>query len=79
MKINMNYTDNLKLYNIPSLFFLFFFFRRHQTMQSLPMLILPAALPGEKGREDRAEEVKVYLTLENHLKPYSHKYPKAWF
>ena len=48
-------------------------------MQSLPVLILPAALPGEKGRENRAEEVKVYLTLENHLKPYSRKYPEAWF
>lgn len=33
-------------------------------MQSLPVLILPAALPGEKGGENRAEEVEVYLTLE---------------
>lgn len=74
----MNYTDNSKLYNIPSYFFCFvLFFRRHQTMQSLPVLL--PALPGEKGRENRAEEVKVYLTLENHPQPYSHKYAKAWF
>ena len=46
-------------------------------MQSLPVRILPAALPG-KGREPRAEEVEVYLTLGTHPKPYSPRCPKAW-
>lgn len=78
----MNYADESELYNIPSFFwcfFLVFFVFQKASNYAIPSHADPPARHGEKGRENGAERVKVYLTLGTHLKPYSHEYTKAFF